>query len=366
MPKILLPFLIVSLFATEALAQLRVENVVRVKGLESTTIRAVGIVSGLNGTGDDPKSFTPAALTIQRQLARSGVFISDTKGISSAKNSAMIEVTVVIPAGGARDGDTLDCTVVSVGNAKSLASGVLSPTTLSTALQQDENSLVFGIASGRISLDQTSSPNAGRVSNGCRVLADFMNPYIKEGLVTLVLKREYVRPKMANKVAEAINNDAAFGALSLQPARAVNSQNVYVKMPIAEFAAEPMDFLEKILNAEILDPPVALPKVTINERLGTVVVGVDVEVKPTLITHRNFIAEIPPGAGVEEEIPRQFRDIDTDAKFRQMNGEVVNNLKLKSLQASLDALKATQQDVIDIIKVLHAQGAIVGDVVYMD
>jgi len=365
MPKTLPLLLIVSLFATETFAQLRVENVVRVKGQEATTIRAYGIVSGLNGTGDDPKSFTPAALQIQRQLARSGMFSTDVKGISSAKNSAMVEVTVTIPGSGARDGDLLDCTVVSVGGAKSLANGVLSMTALSTALQQDENSLVLGMASGRITIEQASAPNVGRVVNGCRLTADFMNPYIQDGLVTLILKREYVRPSMANKVAEAINNDAEFGALSIQPARAVNSQTVVVRVPTTSFG-DPMDFLEKILNAEIFDPPEALPKITINERTGTISIGVAVEVKPTLVTHRNFIIEIPPGPGEpEEEPPRQFRDIDTDMKFRQMNGEAVTNLKLKALQASFDALKATEQDMIDVIKILHAQGAIVGDVVFV-
>ena len=42
-------------------APLRVENFVRIKGQESTTIRAYGIVSGLNGTGDEVKALTPFA-----------------------------------------------------------------------------------------------------------------------------------------------------------------------------------------------------------------------------------------------------------------------------------------------------------------
>ena len=346
-------------------APLRVENVARVKGQETTVITAYGIVGGLNGTGDDPKSYTPAALTILRQLSRSGMSGSDVKGISAAKNSALVRVMVTIPATGARDGDMLDCTVFSEGNAKSLVGGVLTPTALSTSLQQDENALVDAMASGRVTIEQASSPNVGRVVNGCRLTADFMNPYIKDGLVTLVLERKYARPSMANKVAEAINNDPEFGALSIQPAKAINSNYVVVRMPTTDYA-DPMDFVAKILNAEILDPPVDLPKVTINERTGAIVIGEDVEVKPVLVNHKNIIAEIPPAPGEDEELPRQFIDVDTDAKFRQMNGETVNNMKLKALQASLDAIKVTPQDMIDIIKILHAQGAIVGEVVFVD
>ena len=347
-------------------APLRVENVARVKGQETTQIRAFGIVSGLNGTGDDVKSLTPFAQMILRQLSRSGMASgSDAKGIASVKNSALVEVTVTIPATGARDGDILDCTVVSMGNAKSLLGGVLSQTALSTSLQQDENAVVFGMASGRVTIEETSSPNVGRVVNGCRLTADFTNPYIQDGLVTLVLKREYARPNMANKVAEAINDNAEFGALSIQPAKATHSHQVIVRVPMTDFA-DPMDFIAKILNAEILDPPAAIPKVTINERVGVIAIDENVEVKPTLVNHKNIIAEIPPGPDEPEEIPRQFVDIDTDAKFRQMNGETVNNMKLKALQASLDAVKVTPQDMIEIIKILHAQGAIVGEVVFVD
>lgn len=367
----LIPFitLIVFLLPAPVFAQrtLRVEDFVRVKGQESTQIRAYGIVSGLNGTGDDAKSYTPVAMTILRQLARSGMFGSDMKGISTTKNNALVEVTVTIPGDGARDGDMLDCTVVAVGNAKSLAGGVLSMTALSTALQQDENALVFGMAQGRVMIEQTSSPNVGRVVNGCRVLADFMNPYIKEGLITLVIKPEHARPNLANKIAEAINNNPEFAALSFVPAQAINSRSIVVRMPVTDFA-DPMDFLAKVLDAEIMDVPLAVPRITINERTGVIAVDENVEVRPTAVTYSNFVADIAPElpAGQTEQFPRQFIDVDTNTKFRQMSGEAVNNVKMRSVMASLDALRATPHDIIEIIKVLKAQGAIVGEVHFIE
>ena len=370
MPKtFILPILVVLLASGSVSAQLRVEHFVRVKGQEETEIRQFGIVSGLNGTGDDVKNYSPLAHGIMRQLSRSGMPVpgSDVKGISSTRNSALVEVVVRIPDTGARNGDRLDCIVVSVGGAKSLAGGVLSTTMLSTPFQQDENSVPLGMASGSVTIEQTASPNVGRIINGCRLLADFMNPYVQDGLVTLVIKREHAFPNMANKIAEAINKNPEFQALSMQPARAINSHSVAVRMPTTDFT-DPMDFVAKILDAEVLDVPLPLPRVTINERAGTIAIDENVEVKPTLVTHRNFIAEIPPQlpAGEQEEFPQQFIDIDTNMKFRQMNGEIVTNMKLKALQASLNALRATPQEVIDVIKILHAQGAIVGEVVFMD
>lgn len=366
-----LSLIISCIFTVTAFAQqpLRVEHFVRVKGQEETEIRQFGIVSGLNGTGDDVKNYSPLAHGIMRQLSRSGMPVpgADVKGISSTRNSALVEVVVRIPGTGARNGERLDCTVVSVGGAKSLSGGVLSTTMLSSPFQQDENSVPLGMASGNITIAQTASPNVGRIVNGCRLLADFLNPYIDNGLVTLVIKKEHAFPNMANKIAEAINKDPEFQALSIQPAKAINSHSVVVRVPTTDFA-DPMDFVAKILNADVLDVPLPLPRVTINERAGTIAIDEKVEVKPTLVTHRGFIAEAAPQlpTGEPEDLPQQFLDIDTDAKFRQMNGENVVNMKLKALQASLNALKATPQEIIDIIKILHAQGAIVGDVVYID
>jgi len=363
--KFFLTLIISCVLAVNAFAQqaLRVEHFVRIKGQEEAEIRQVGIVSGLNGTGDDVKTYSPLQHAIMRQLANSGMPVpgSDVKGIASTRNSALVEVTVRIPGTGARSGEMLDCTVVSIGCAKSLAGGVLSPTMLSTIFQQDENSLIQGVASGKITIPQTASPGVGHIVNGCRLTADFLNPYIEKGLLTLVIRKEHAYPNMANKIADAINMNPLFQ--SMQPAKAINSHSVIVRVPTTAFS-EPMDFVAQVLNAEVLDAPRPLPRVFINERAGSISISGDVEVKPTLVTHRNFIAEIPPAEG--EESPQQFLDIDTDARFRQMNGETVNNTKLKALQASLNALKATQQDIIDIIKILHAQGMIVGDVVFMD
>jgi len=369
MTKTLNIFLVLLIFSVlmvgASAAQLRVEHVVRIKGQETTTIRGIGIVSGLPGTGDDPKAYTPVTQAMMRSLSRSGMFTSDAKGISSAKNNALVEVTVTIPKNGARNGDILDCTVVSLGNAKNLTGGVLSTTMLATSLQQDENTPVMGQAEGRVTVEQAAAPTVGRVVNGCRLHADFTNPYIQDGVVMLVIKKEHAQPNMALKIAEAINKDAEFQALSLQLAKAINSNYVVVEMPTT-FYGDPMDFVAKIMNVEIMDPPTAIPRVTINERAGVIAIDENVEVKPTLINHKNIIAEIPPAAGEPEENPRRFIDIDTDTKYRQMNGENVTNMKLKALQASLDAVKATPQDMIDIIKILQQQGAIVGEVIFVD
>jgi len=364
----ILSIIIFLLVTSTAMAQLRVEHFVRVKGQEATEITAYGIVGGLNGTGDDPRNYSPHAEAILRQLARSGMFVgNDLATVRGARNSALVRVVVTIPGTGAREGDVLDCVVYSEGSAESLAGGILSPTALHTVLPQDDRSLLQGFAQGKIVIEDTASPRVGRIVDGCRLRANFENPYIRNGLITLIIKREHARPSLANRIAEAINNDPELQMLSLQPARVFQQNEVVVRVPPTSFA-DPMDFLARILDAEMMDVPRPVPRVTINERARTIAIDVDVEVRPTLVTYNGIIADIAPELeeGEMEEFPRQFIDIDTDTRFRQMSGENVNNVKLRALQASLNALQATQQDTIEIIKILEKQGAIIGEVVFVD
>jgi len=357
-------------FAAPVFAQsrsLKVENFVRVKGQESTTLYGWGIVSGLPGTGDDPKAYTPAARAILRELARTGMFGSDEKGVSTTKNNALVAVMVTIPAKGARDGDTLDCIITAKGNAKSLKGGVMSPAILGASFQQDENTPVAGMAQGSVTIEDAATPTMGRIVNGCTLRSDFMNPYVKDGLVTLVIKPELAQPKLANEIAKAINNIPELLSLSREPAAVIDSRNVVVRMPMTYYPI-PNDFIEKILDAEIMTPPVPIPRVTINERAGTIAIDENVEVKPTLVTYRGYQVDAEPALapGEMEQFPRQFLDLDSDMKFRQMSGEVVTNIKLKALQSTMNSLRATTQDVIDVIKILHKQGAIIGEVEFVD
>ena len=370
MKKYILPLLIIfALSSGVAVAQpLRVENFVRIKGQESTQIRAYGIVSGLNGTGDNPRGYTPTSQAILRQLARSGMFGSDAAGISGGRNSALVEVTVTIPGTGARSGDFLDARVVAVGNASSLAGGVLSPTALSTIFQQDENALVQGMASGNVVIEDAASPNVGRIVRGCRVLADFDMPFINDGLITLVVRPEHARPAMAVRLADAINfNIPEFRVRSIRPATAVGSDRVLVRVP-AEWFNDPINFLAMIMDVELGDVPSRVPRVLINERAGTIAIDENVRVRPTLVMHRNIVAEIPPVLADNEieAFPEQFIAVDTDARLRQMTGGDGVNVRLRALQSSLNAIQASPQDIIAIVKALHDQGAIVGEVVFVD
>ncbi|MDR2115009.1 MAG: flagellar basal body P-ring protein FlgI [Planctomycetaceae bacterium] len=360
-------------------APLRIENVTRLKGQEPTTIRGYGIVSGLNGTGDDPKSYDQTARTIMRMFELSGMPNTSAKGIGVSKNNALVEVTATIPATGGRDGDLLDCTLVSVGNAKSIENGVLSATMLTSLLPQGQDAEVLGTAWGKVTIEKISAPNVGKIKRGCRLTGNFINPYVEDGNLTFVIKREYSDPRMAIYVANAINQfwgdnepetsttTAASQRYGGTIAKAIDSHFVIVKLP-KQYFDHPLRFVSELMNVEITVVDPLMPRVVINERVGIISIDEGVEVKPTVVTHKNIVAEIrPPVPPGEQEVnPQQFIDIDTDIKYRQMTGEAVTNQKLKALQASLDAVRVTPQDMIEIIKILEQQGALLGDVHYIE
>jgi flagellar P-ring protein precursor FlgI len=358
------------LFLHCSAAPLLVESITRVKGQEVTQIRGYGIVSGLAATGDDPKAYDPTCQAILRQLERSGMAGATVKGIGTSKNNALVEVTVTIPSNGGRDGDRLDCSVASIGNAKSLQGGRLSSAMIAHPLPQDETTPPLGMAWGDVTIEDPARPLVGRIKNGCRLLGDFTNPYIKDGNVTLVIKQEFSEPRMATYVAFAINKDVAVNdGRSGQGdiAKAISPHYIVVQVPKHRFG-DPMEFISDLMSVEVIVERPMMPRVTINEQAGIIAIDENVEVKPTVLTHQNIVAEIrpAPAAGEQEENPQQFIDVDTNLKLRQMNGEAVTNMKLKALQASLDAVRITPRDMIEIIKLLEKQGAIVGEVHFIE
>jgi flagellar P-ring protein precursor FlgI len=113
------------LSVTPADARTLLKSICRVKGQEENTIQGIGLVIGLAGTGDSP-SFAPTQRAMLMMLQRMNNPVGE-KGmleLKDGKNVALVMVTATIPAAGARQGDLIECTVSSIGSAKSLDKGV--------------------------------------------------------------------------------------------------------------------------------------------------------------------------------------------------------------------------------------------------
>ena len=119
----------------------RLKDIAKFRGARDNQLFGVGIVVGLQGTGDS--TLVPSTL-ISNMLKNFGIDI-DPSSLKS-KNSALVMVTADIPPF-YREGMRLDVVVSSLGDAKSLKDGVLVQTPLYGA-----DGKVYAVAQGQVSL----------------------------------------------------------------------------------------------------------------------------------------------------------------------------------------------------------------------
>ena len=139
-------------------ARTLLKNICRVKGQEENTLQGLGLVVGLKGTGDGG-NFLPTirSLATAMQLMGSPIGKGGAAELKDAKNVALVMVTATVPAAGARQGDLLDCTVSSIGGAKSLAGGTLMMTPLQGPHVNSDR--VYAFAQGAINLNDIKAAN---------------------------------------------------------------------------------------------------------------------------------------------------------------------------------------------------------------
>ncbi len=334
--------------ALPAMAQTRLADICRAKGQEEITLQGQGIVVGLPGTGDGDLVATQRSMGALLQKLGNPLGASGLAELKNFKNVALVIVTATVPAAGARQGDKINCTVSSMGAAKSLKGGVLLPTAL-TGPGVPGDMPVYAFAQGSVELDNAELLTTGKIFGGCRIEVDFFNPFFsRDGRMTLVLNENHSGFQVAHMVAQQINNYLESERLagsnqarainrasaSSNRARAINQANILVDIP-AQYRSDPVMFVADVLSLEIYEPQTAA-QVTINERTGIIVITADVEIGAVIVTHKNFA--IQTGAG---EIASQFVEIDPSK---------TQTAKLQSLIAALQAVHAPTQDIIDIIK----------------
>lgn len=345
--KLTLLLAVLVLPVASAQAETKLRNICRVKGQEENVLNGLGIVVGLKGTGDGGSSLPMIrSLATAMQLMGNPIGQGGAGELRDVKNVALVMVTAIVPATGARQGDRIDCTVSSVGGAKSLAGGRLFLAPLLGPNPQKPQ--VFALASGPITLEDSDVPTNGRVHLGCQLEEEFFNPFVKEGKITLVLDQNHASFEMAQEVADAIGKAPLFHVAGMpgsnEPqARALNAVCVEVKIPPQYLTPvpDPVPFVAQMLDVSLMQLPMG-PRVTIHERSGSIVIDGDVEIGPVAITHKNIVIETGTGTPT--------------GRFVAMNGQGDDNPKLKNLIQALNAVQVPTKDVIDIIKGLESNG----------
>jgi flagellar P-ring protein precursor FlgI len=346
-------------------AQQLIGTVARVKGQETTMIHGFGLVTGLRGTGDKPSEVKEAARVLQRMMQLSGHPNVTEKDLASSKNIAIVEVIATIPSQGARSGELLDVTVTSIGAASSLKDGVLTLTDLIGPVPQSpEMTQILAKAHGPLILEKADSPNVAKVIGGARLTADFRNPYIKDGCITLVLPERHASWFMAEAIVNAINDDAEVAG-NEDIATALDQSNISVKIPFAQIV-NPVRFLSRINSLPLIDIEGKIPMVAINERTGAIVIDPDVEIAPVAISHKNISIQAggPQQPGAQQppdQTPNKWVKIDLEER----RGSPAN-VRLQALVDAMNLMKVPPQEMIDIIRTIYSKGDLYGKIKYVE
>jgi flagellar P-ring protein precursor FlgI len=346
---LLAALLIIALSATTVQAEVpskavaaRIKDIARLQGVRNNQLNGMGLVIGLNGTGDSSKVNVQLAANA---LAKWGITVdvADLK----VKNIAAVMLTATLTPY-LHQGDTLDVQVASFGDAKSLQGGILLQTPLSGA-----DGKVYAVAQGSVYLgdagtNQKVVATVGLIPSGAIVEREIPLQYQHEGKLFWALNNPDFTT--ATRLAESINRNIAPGV-----ARAVDMGMVEVKLPIEKFA-DPIGFIAEIEALPVTSD--GLAKVVVNERTGTVVIGENVRLAPVAVTHRNITVKITAGAagggsagGGQEEAGRLIL--------------LPEGTSIGVIVRALNKVGTASEDIVAILMALQKSGALYGVLEFM-
>src|SRR6476660_16298 len=135
----------------------RIKDLASIQGVRQNQLIGYGLVVGLDGSGDQTTQTPFTVQSVVSMLQQMGVNLPPT-GQLQLKNVAAVMVTTSLPAF-AQPGQTLDVTVSSMGNAKSLRGGTLLMTPLKGADGQ-----IYAMAQGNVLVGGVGASTAGGTS----------------------------------------------------------------------------------------------------------------------------------------------------------------------------------------------------------
>lgn len=350
----------------------RLKDLTSVAGVRSNQLVGYGIVVGLSGTGDGNTQLT--LQTIQSMVAQFGQS-TDLAGIKG-KNAAAVMVTGDLPPF-IKPGQTMDVTVSTLGEAKSLRGGTLLMTPLLGADGQtyaiaQGNLLVggLGIEGGDGSSLIVNVPTVGRIPRGGSVerIVDtsfLNNPY-------LVLNLNQGDFSTAYRVSEAINDFLEDTSV----ATPIDASSIRVRAP--EEASQKVAFMSLIENIEV-DPARPAAKVVVNSRTGTIVIGGDVRVTPAAVSHGSLTVRIDENKKVTPTTTTVVNEnqavvapgdpnveVDTDIIVDQPDAQAFvfdPGVDLSSIVDTMNGVGASPADLVAILEALRQAGALRAELV---
>jgi flagellar P-ring protein precursor FlgI len=344
----------------------RIKDIATIEGGGGIQVVGYGLVTGLNNTGDSPRS----SFTIQsvlNMLKRFGLTPQQSIFQQRTQNVAAVMVTATIPAY-TRAGTKVDVTVSSIGDARSLQGGTLIMTPLVAS-----DGVVYGMAQGPLSVggydiyalgsrSGKNLTNTGRIPGGLLLERNVEGALKSTTEIRIVLNHpDYTT---ATRIAAAINGLEGLA----NTAQALDPSTVTVRFPQGTTQAQAIEYIARIEAADVVVDVAG--KVVINERTGTIVVGGNVRLLPAVVAHGGLEIEIQQLNTVVQPAPFT---IGTTARVsnafvrtqEQANPAVAlpATATVQDLANALNTLKVSPRDLVAIFQALKQAGALQADLI---
>jgi flagellar P-ring protein precursor FlgI len=347
-------------FCAGSLHAERIKDLATVAGVRGNQLVGYGLVTGLDGTGDQTSQTPFTIQAVKNMLAQFGVLVPDNVN-PQLRNVAAVTVQATLPPF-AKPGQTIDVTVSSLGNAQSLRGGSLLMSPLRGADGQiyalAQGNLVvggFGISGDDGSRVSVNVPSTGRVPNGATV--ERMVPTTLGTADSLIFNLNVPDFTTASRLTDSVN--ASLGAGT---AETIDAVSIRVRAPAGD--AERVPYLSHIENLEV-EPAAAAAKVIVNSRTGTVVIGANVRVTPAAVAHGSLVVRITETALVSQPNPLARgntvvvgqSDIDVDQGESRMF-VFEPGTSLNEIVEAVNQVGAAPGDLVAILEALREAGAL--------
>ncbi len=354
---------VLALGAQGAAAPVRVKELAEVQGVRDNVLYGYGLVVGLAGTGDSERVFFTSQ-SISGMLGRLGIRI-DPRDVR-VRNVAAVMTTARLPSF-SRAGTRIDVTVSSMGNARSLAGGVLLVTPLTGA-----DGAVYALAQGPVQAGgydvsaagsrlQKNQPTSGTVPGGGTV-ERAVTPEIGTSAVVLGLRRPDFTT--ATRIAAAITTSVGEGS-----ARALDPAAVEIKIP-EEWKGRVPALLAQVEALEV--DPDQRARIVVSERTGTIVAGQGVRIRAVAVAHGDLSISVLQTPYVAQPAPLSSgrtvtaRTATVDAREGVKPAVALpSTSSVDELVKALNLLGVGARDLIAVLQAMKAAGAIDADVEVM-
>lgn len=343
----------------------RIKDLASVAGVRTNQLVGYGLVVGLDGTGDQTSQTPFTVQSLKSMLSNFGIEL-EAGSKPQLKNIAAVSLHAELPPF-AKPGQTIDITVSSIGNAKSLRGGTLLMSPLKgidgQVYAMAQGNLVvggLGVRGADGSRVSVNIPSVGRIPNGA--IVERSVPMMIGGDKYIGLNLRTPDFTTASRVVDKINSVFGEGV-----SKAIDLTTIKVLAP--EESSQRIAYLAELENLEV-EPGEAAARVIINSRTGTIVIGQNVKVLPAAVTHGSLTVSVTEHQGVSQ--PQAFsrgRTVvtgESDIAIEQETSRAFlldPGVSLADIVRSINRVGIAPGDLVAILEALKSAGALKAELV---